>query len=114
MARRREVILPYSKLVKAIGVVLVKQQYLEDIKEDLLDGKKILKAKIHYEKRQPTLTGVAVISKPSLRRYIKVGEIAPRQRKGLHTLIVSTNKGVMTGKQAQKKGLGGELLLEVW
>lgn len=113
-ARRREVILPYSKFVKAIGAVLVKEQYLESVKEEIVDGKKRLKAVIHYEHRQPFLTDVSVISKPSLRRYIATTEIAKRERKGLHTLILSTSKGVMTGKEAQKQKLGGELLLEVW
>lgn len=114
VARRRDVLLPYAKLVKAIGGVLVKEQFLDEVVEEIVDGKKMLRAKIRYERRQPLLTGVSVVSKPSLREYISAKDIAKRERKELHTLILSTNKGVMTGKEARSLCIGGELLLEVW
>src|SRR5574338_35696 len=68
-ARRREAVLPYSKLNKAIGQVLVKQGILGSIKEETKDNKKSLHATINFEKRLAVFTDVSVISKPSLRVY---------------------------------------------
>jgi small subunit ribosomal protein S8 len=112
-ARRRDVVLPYSKINGEIGKVLVKEKYLEKITEEDVDGKKNLRAIIRYEKRQPVLTDVKIISKPSLRSYVKKEELPVLQRKTLSTIILSTSQGVMTAKDADKKGVGGEFLFEV-
>ncbi len=112
-ARRKEVELPYSKLNKEIGKTLVKAGYLDDIKEETLEGKKTLKATITYHKRLPVLTTVRIISKPSLRVYSTSKKIPDVEKRGKRTLIVSTSNGVMTGKEAVKKGLGGEVLFAV-
>ena len=69
LAKRREVILPFSNINKEIGKVLVKEGFLENIKEEGEKSKKILKAIVRYEKRLPVLTDVVIISKPSLRVY---------------------------------------------
>lgn len=114
MARRKEVRLPYSRLVKEIGKVLVKEKYLKNIKEEVEEGKKVLIATVQYERRIPVITDIAILSKPSLRLYADKAEIAKRERRGRHTFVLSTSKGVMTGKEAQKQGVGGELLFEVW
>lgn len=113
-AKRHEVVLPYSNINKEIGKVLVKERFLEDIKEETIDSKKILIAKIAYEGRSPVLTDVSIESKPSLRVYSKKSAINKTGKRGLNTAILSTNKGVMTGKEAWKKGVGGELLFKVW
>ena len=76
--------------------------------------KKVLIAKIAYEGRNPVLTDVSIESKPSLRVYSKKSAINETGKRGLNTAILSTNKGVMTGKEAWKKGVGGELLFKVW
>ncbi len=114
MARRKTVALPYSKRNKAIGIVLAKEEFIKEIKEDEVDGKKTLTATLLYKKRIPTLTGVSIISKPSLRIYVKTGHVKDVERKRMSTAIFSTSKGVMTGKEADKTGVGGELLFEVW
>lgn len=118
LSRRKEVTLPYSKLNLAIGKLLVKSGYLEGIKEDLFEGKKNLIAKVKYEKRNPVIQDVALISKPSLRVYTKAASNAPaangRRRKGIGIAVVSTSSGVMSEKEAGRKGIGGELLFEIW
>lgn len=113
-ARRKEVVLADLKINKAICKVLVSEGFLEHFDSQEKEGKKILVAKIKYDKRMPILTDVMVVSKPSLRRYASASDIPEIQRKGRHTIIVSTNKGIMTGKEALKKNLGGEVLFRVW
>lgn len=113
-ARRREATLPYSKLNKAIGQVLVKQGILGSIKEEAVEGKKVLVATINFDKRTAVFTDVAVISKPSLRVYAGATDRVELVGRGLGTTVVSTNQGVMTGKEAVKKGVGGEVLFKIW
>lgn len=113
-ARRREVVLPYSKLNKAIGTVLVKQHILESIKEETKDGKKDLIGSIVFEKRHAVFTDVIVISKPSLRVYASADDKVGLMGRGLGITVVSTSQGVMTGRDAFKKGVGGEVLFKIW
>lgn len=114
LARRREVMLPYSKINKEIGRVLVKQGYLESVKETESEGKKEIKAVIKYEKRLPVLIDVEVISKPSLRIYGSAKKIIEIEKRGKKTVVVSTSQGVMIGKDAIKKKIGGEILFAIW
>jgi small subunit ribosomal protein S8 len=114
LARRREVTLPFSNINMEIGKVLKKEGYLEDIKE-AKDGKnRILQATIKYEKRNPVLSDVVVISKPSLRIYKTAKTIQDIEIRGRHKVVMSTSQGVMTGQDAKKKGIGGEILFEIW
>ena len=114
MAKRREVLVPYSKMAKALGKILLKDNFLEEVTEEKKDDKKVLSLRITYEKRVPVLTDVLLVSKPSLRVYVKPKDIKERQRRSQNTLIVSTSKGVMNGREALQKGVGGELLFEIW
>lgn len=114
IAKRREVVLPYSKINKEIGKLLVKKGFLEDFKEESNEGKKSLKAVIKYEKRIPVLTDVEVISKPSLRVYGNIKMINEIKKRGRRTVVVSTSKGLMTSEEAEKKGVGGEVLFAIW
>lgn len=114
LARRKEVALPYSKLNLGIGKTLVKHGFLENIKEETINKKKSLKATIKYERRQPALSEIEIISKPSLRIYGGTKAINSLERKGRRTVVLSTSQGVMTGKEAKKKGLGGEMLFAIW
>lgn len=113
-ARRKTVSLPYSKLTLAVGKVLVKEGFLETIKEEADGNKKSLTASILYEKLMPRFTDVVILSKPSLRKYARKTSEAELRGKGLGTIIVSTSQGVMTGKEAFQKGVGGELLFKIW
>lgn len=114
MARRREVILPYSNINKEIGKVLIKEGFLQEIKEAKTGEEKSLQATIAYERRTPVLTNVIVVSKPSLRVYKTSKTIANVERRGKHKVILSTSQGVMSGNDARKKGIGGEILFEIW
>lgn len=113
LARRKNVTLPYSKLNKEVGFVLQKEGLLKDVKEEIIEGKKVLTSEIIFQKNQTQFNDVVIISKPSLRVYLSLREINKRARKGVSRLILSTNSGVMTGKEAVKKGVGGELLFEL-
>jgi small subunit ribosomal protein S8 len=113
-ARRREVIFDNLKINKAICKVLVTEGFLESFEISTKGNKKVIVAKIRYEKRIPNFTDVLVVSKPSLRKYTRTSEIPGIQRKGRHTLILSTNKGIMTGHEAIKRNMGGEILFKIW
>lgn len=114
LSKRKEVILPFSNINREIGKVLVKEGFLEGIKEFEKNGKKELKAIIKYENRIPVLTDVLIISKPSLRIYSSSKNISDIQRRGRRQVVVSTSQGIMTAFDARKKGLGGEILFSVW
>ena len=113
-ANRKQVILPYSKLNKEVGKVLVINGFLEDIKELENEGRKTLFATVKYYKRIPILSGVKIISKPSLRVYGTIEDILKIERKGKKTVVISTSQGIMVGKEAKKKGIGGEILFAIW
>lgn len=114
LARRKEVALPYSKVTREIGKVLVKIGYLTASKDLEKEGKKIITATIKYEKRLPVIAGVKIISKPSLRVYGSTKDIVEIEKRGKKTAIISTSSGVMTGKDAIKKKIGGEILFVIW
>jgi small subunit ribosomal protein S8 len=114
LARRKQVIMPYSNINKAIAKTLVKAGLLADIKESEVDGKKKLIAGLRYENRRPVVSDVVIVSKPSLRVYVNATKVREQAGKDAMTSVFSTNAGVMTGKEAAKKGVGGELLFRVW
>ncbi len=114
LAKRRTVVAPYSRVKKAIADILVKEHFLKDIKEEVTDGKKMLVATITYEKRKPFFTDVLLVSKPSLRVYEKSKHIQKTPKRGTGIEIISTNQGIMTGIEAKKKKIGGELLFKIW
>ena len=112
-ARRKMVNMPFAKIVLAIGKALVKTGFLSEVKEEIVEGKKHVISTIRYENRKPVLTGVEVVSKPSLRVHIPTKKIIKNQGKTI-TAILSTNQGILSGKEAAKKGVGGELLFKIW
>ncbi len=113
-SKRREVSLPFSGVNKEIAKVLVREGFLEEVKEETKDGKKGLKAIIKYDNRIPVLTDVTIISKPSLRVYSSSKKLSEIAKRGKRKIIISTSQGVMTAFEAQKKGLGGEVLFAIW
>lgn len=93
---------------------MVKEGFLESVKEKTEKNKKSLVAVIRYENRIPILTEVQVVSKPSLRVYLPAKRILEIGKRGRKRVVVSTSQGVMTAMDAYKKGLGGEILFSVW
>lgn len=87
---------------------------MENIKEATNKSKKELKAVIKYDNRNPVLSDIMIISKPSLRVYSPSKKLSEIAKRGKRRIIVSTSQGVMTSIEAQKKGLGGEILFAIW
>lgn len=114
LARRRKVMFASSKLTKNILSVLVKEGYLKTISEKEVEGQKMLVAEVAHDKKMAVFTDVKIISKPSLRVYATAKKLETVVKRGMGTVVLSTNSGLMTGKEALKKGLGGELLFEIW
>lgn len=102
----------HSRLKEAIARLLKKEGYIADF---AVEGKvkKTLSLKLKYEGKRPVIEGLKRISKPGVRKYVGANEM-PRVRGGLGIAIVSTPEGVMTGTQARRKNLGGELICYVW
>jgi small subunit ribosomal protein S8 len=112
LARKNVVEVPYSRMKEEIANLLVKEGYLKKFKIENLKFK-ILKLELKYEGKRPAIEGVKRISKPGVRIYAKAGEI-PKVKYGFGITIVSTSKGIMTGREAKKKNLGGEVICQVW
>ena len=113
-ARHDMVLLPASKLKVAIAGILKEQGYIEDI-EVLRDSPQgHIKIRLRYlDRKQPVISGLQRVSKPGLRVYTQRQQI-PRVYGGLGIAILSTPKGVMTGQQAWRQQVGGEILCYVW
>jgi len=107
---KNEVIVSFSKMKEAILNILKTEGFLSDI-EVVSEGDKKFFKLIISRKKLPT--HLRQISRPGRRVYIKNKEV-PKPLRGLGTVIVSTSTGVITGKEAAKKGLGGELICEIW
>lgn len=113
-ARRREIVAPYTRITREIAKVLQKEGFLEEVKEQTVDKKKMLSLRIRYKNRTPILTDIKIISKPSIRIYTPSKNINVNQRKGMFIFVLSTSKGILAGHEAVKKNLGGEVLFKVW
>lgn len=110
---KNEVRVPSSKMKKAVADQLKKHGYLSDVKIEKATPRDILVVTINNEGEAPAITEVARISKPGRRVYAKVDEI-PTIMNGRGIVIVSTSKGIMTGREAVKQRLGGELICKVY
>jgi small subunit ribosomal protein S8 len=104
--------LPHSRLKEHIAQILKKEGYLADVAVEGNAAKKI-KLKLKFEGKKSAIEGIRRISKPGLRHYVGAGEI-PRVLGGMGVAVISTPEGVMTGVQARRKNLGGEVLCYVW
>jgi small subunit ribosomal protein S8 len=113
LARKKQVVMPYSNINKAVAQTLIKEGFLSGVKEGEVDNKRVIIADLRYENRRPVMNDVKLISKPSIRVYLDTNGLRTDKDRAL-TSILSTSHGVMTGKQALKKGIGGELLFKIW
>lgn len=104
--------MPHSHIKESIANILKKEGYVVDV---AVEGKlpKTLKIRLKYEGKKNVIEGLRRISKPGLRKYVGATEI-PRVLSGMGVAVISTSEGVMTGVQARKKNLGGEVLCHVW
>jgi small subunit ribosomal protein S8 len=115
MARHAKVTIPHSKLKAAVAEILKQEGYISDVVVEAVPGKafKQITLSLKYQNRKPVIVGLRQISTPGLRRYVGSTEI-PRVLGGMGVAIVSTSRGVMSGQDAKKQSLGGELVCYVW
>ncbi len=114
MARHDSVLIPTSRMKLSIANILKEEGFINDY--EVLRGKprRVVKIYLKYgDRNQPILSGLERVSKPGLRVNVQQKEI-PRVYGGLGVAILSTSKGVMTGQQAWRQRIGGELLCYVW
>jgi small subunit ribosomal protein S8 len=113
-AYHETVSLPYSKLKANIAEILKSEGYVASIKVEDAEVGKTLTVDLKYgPNRERSLAGIKRVSKPGLRVYAKSTEL-PRVLGGLGIAILSTSSGLLTDRQAAKKGVGGEVLAYVW
>ncbi len=113
-AEHPEVEVPASRLKKELARILKEQGYVTDYAVEPTAVGEVIKIKLRYTKeRKPVITGIQRISRPGRRRYVSGGDV-PRVMGGMGTSIVTTSSGVMTGHEASAKGVGGEVVADVW
>jgi small subunit ribosomal protein S8 len=103
---------PHSKMKESIAGILKREGYINDF---AVEGQlpKLIKLRLKYQGKKSVIEGLRRVSTPGLRRYVGSTDI-PRVRGGLGVAVLSTSEGIMTGNQARKKNLGGELVCYVW
>jgi small subunit ribosomal protein S8 len=112
-ARKAEVIAPYSKIKAEIAQILKQEGYITDYEVDTTGKFPQIKVTMKMANRVSAITGLKRVSKPGLRKYVGSSEI-PRVLGGMGISILSTPRGVLSGREAKKQNLGGELLATVW
>jgi len=110
---KTEVRVPTSKLKKVVAEQLKKNNYLADVKEEAGKPRGTLVITINKPGENSVINELTRLSKPGRRVYVKADEI-PKVKSGRGLVLVSTSKGVITGQEAVKQRLGGELLLKVY
>ncbi|HEX7456290.1 MAG TPA: 30S ribosomal protein S8 [Candidatus Nanoarchaeia archaeon] len=111
LARKKSVVVPYSRLKEDVAKKIKEAGFVESVKKT--EDKRSLEISLLYENGNPAVSDIKRTSKPSLRIYTPAKRI-PRVLAGRGEVIVSTSKGILTGEQARKARVGGELLLKVW
>lgn len=105
---------PSSKLKLEISRILTEQGYITGFEKEAADvGEKIRLSLKYTGDHQPVISGIERVSRPGRRRYVRNGAV-PRVHGGTGTAIVTTSHGVMTGHEAKKEGVGGEVVAYVW
>ena len=113
-SKHRRVDMPASKVKVEIARVLKEYSFIQDYRVlELENGFKVLRVVLKYAGGQAVIRELRRVSTPGLRKYVASGEI-PRVRNGLGMAILSTSQGLMSGQQARKAHMGGELLALVW
>lgn len=105
--------MPVSKIKAGIAKILKEEGFIRDYDVLRNQPQPLLRIHMGYRDREPFISGLKRVSKPGLRVYVGSGEI-PRVYGGLGISLLSTSRGVMSGKNAWRQGIGGELLCYVW
>ncbi len=112
-SQKAEMFVPYSKMKHEIARILKEEGYISDFQLDTSATHPRLKIIHKFANRATAITGLKRVSRPGLRRYVGADEI-PRVLGGMGTAILSTPRGVLSGREAKKQKVGGELLAYVW
>lgn len=113
LAKKPEVVVGYSKMNEELVKLIVKNGFLQEAKVSGSGHQKKIIIKLKYIDKQPAISNIVRVSKPSLRIYVNKDNI-PRVFGGLGKTIISTPKGLLTGSEARKKHLGGEVICKIW
>jgi small subunit ribosomal protein S8 len=112
-AQQPETTAPYSKIKAEIARILKQEGYIADYVVDTTGKQPAIRVTNKYVNRAPVITGLKRVSRPGLRRYVGAADV-PRVRGGLGITILSTPKGIVSGREAKSQNIGGELLAMVW
>lgn len=112
-ARKATLSLPYSKLKSEIAQILKKEGYIKDSSLETVDGHQQITIQTKFINKTSVISGLKRVSRPGLRRYVGAGEI-PRVLGGMGIAILSTSRGILSGHEARKQNIGGELLAYIW
>lgn len=113
MVKKDTVEIPASNMKRAIAQILLDQGYVKDVKEEGEGYKANIIVTLKYSDGKSVINGLERVSKPGLRTYSGAADM-PKVLGGYGTAIVSTNKGIMTDKEAKAQNVGGEVLCFVW
>jgi small subunit ribosomal protein S8 len=111
-ARKSELLVPYSRMKADLAAILKKEGYIADF-EVQSEGRPQIRIVNKFADKTPAITGLKRVSRPGLRRYVGATDI-PRVLGGMGISILSTPRGVLTGREARRQNVGGELLAYVW
>ena len=112
-ARKVHVDIPFSKIKHDLARVLLEAYYIRDFVQVDEGPQGFIRVYLKYTNGKPAIQGLRRVSSPGLRRYVNQHEI-PRVLNGMGTAILTTPKGLLTGNQARRAGVGGEILAEIW
>jgi len=107
------VVIPFSKLKLNLAKILEKEGLVDKVSIQGRKVKKVIEIKLKYKNGQSVIDNLKRVSKPGRRIYIRKDKLRPI-RQGYGLAVISTSKGLMTNEEAKKKGLGGEVLCEIW
>lgn len=112
-ARKSTFSMPYSKLKSEIAKILKKEGYISDYELDTTGKHPELKIRTKFVNKTSAIAGLKRVSRPGLRRYVGAGEI-PRVLGGMGIAVLSTPRGILSGHEARKQNVGGEVLAYIW
>ncbi|MEK7162837.1 MAG: 30S ribosomal protein S8 [Patescibacteria group bacterium] len=111
--KKESIKVSYSKMDERVLEILKENNFIKDFDKKGRGAKRIIEIELKYNKEEKAISGIKLISKPSLRLYIGYKDIK-QVRNGYGLLVVSTPKGVITGREAKKIKVGGEMLFKIW
>ena len=113
LVKKDTVIIKYSKMLERICQILKEENFIENYKKIEDNKQGLIKIYLKYKKNKPLIREVRRISKPSRRIYVSKEELN-KFLKGYGVTILSTSRGVLSGKEAKRQGVGGELICQIW